>query len=144
LLVLLVNDQWLKARYGNALTGKLSDVAGLIVVPVVVASIIELIPGRPLTSTRLMAALAIVTAALFTLVQLWWPAGELYEVAFGLFRWPIGNAGAIFTAESVQGPSPVALWRDATDLVALPACAVPVWLATRRAATSRQPELIGS
>lgn len=37
LVLLIVNDQLLKAAYGNWLTGKLSDVAGLVVLPVLVA-----------------------------------------------------------------------------------------------------------
>ncbi len=43
---LIVNDQILKAVYGNWLTGKLSDVAGLIVMPVVVGVLLDLMGVR--------------------------------------------------------------------------------------------------
>jgi hypothetical protein len=55
LVVLVVNDHWLKARLGTdrrfgAVTGKLSDVAGLVFFPLVLASLLEL--GRWLGVAR--------------------------------------------------------------------------------------------
>ena len=38
-VVLVVNDYWAKGVFGNVVTGKLSDFAGLIVFPVVIATI---------------------------------------------------------------------------------------------------------
>jgi hypothetical protein len=40
LIVLILNDFYLKSKYGNFLTGKLSDVAGLLIFPMFVASVI--------------------------------------------------------------------------------------------------------
>lgn len=41
LVTLILNDWWLKPQIGNWFTGKLSDVAGLVVLPVVVAGVLR-------------------------------------------------------------------------------------------------------
>ncbi|MGH1492611.1 MAG: hypothetical protein ACRBK7_25005 [Acidimicrobiales bacterium] len=46
LVVLIVNDQWLKAAYGSWLTGKLSDVAGLVVFPTIVGVVVSMAARR--------------------------------------------------------------------------------------------------
>jgi len=44
--VLVANDHWAKARYGNAITGKLSDFAGMVVLPLLLISVAEAVTKR--------------------------------------------------------------------------------------------------
>ena len=51
-VVLVVNDYWAKGVFGNVVTGKLSDFAGLIVFPVVIATIAQGILGSVAQITK--------------------------------------------------------------------------------------------
>ncbi|WP_433382538.1 hypothetical protein [Streptosporangium sp. CA-115845] len=117
--VLLVNDHLLKALWPGPVTGKLSDVAGLLVAPPVLA--LAFLPALALTRAgpfssvlaRLAAPVAIVATGVgFTLVKTTEAGAELASRAWTL----------------VAGPSRVLA--DPTDLVALPALGV-AWLVWR-------------
>lgn len=88
--VLLVNDWVLKPRFrGSFVTGKLSDVAGMIFAPVVLSAAIGLglkLLGRTavLTHRRLVLCCA-ATAVGFTLVKLVPPIGDVVARMIGLF-----------------------------------------------------------
>lgn len=126
-VVLLVNDHLLKQVVGGPVTGKLSDVAGLIVAPAVVAAVAALLVGA---RARTAAPLACgVVAVVFAAVQLSPAAGEAWAwllgwVQAGLF----GGAAA-----------PVAHVADPTDVWALPAAAVPAVVASRHARSDPRP-----
>jgi hypothetical protein len=60
--LLAVNDHVLKARWPGPITGKLSDIAGVVMIAIACAAI----TGRPTLSTRL-------TAVTFTLLKTWPP-----------------------------------------------------------------------
>jgi hypothetical protein len=100
--VLVVNDHVLKAAWPGVITGKLSDFAGLVFFPLLVAA-----PWRRQRAVDLACAL---TGLGFALVKLWEPATSLCEHVLGI---PYGE--------------PVAIVRDATDLLALPMLAVARW-----------------
>lgn len=100
LAVLLLNDHVLKAAYPGWLTGKLSDVAGLLVAPPLVALLLSA-TGRGFRATAVVAVA--LTGTLFTLVK--------------ISGYAAGVASAAWTA--VAGPSRVLA--DPTDLLALPA-----------------------
>nr|WP_062336489.1 hypothetical protein [Herbidospora sakaeratensis] len=104
LVVLVVNDHVLKAAWPGLVTGKLSDVAGLLVLP----------PLLDLALRRPMASIA-VTGLGFTLVK---------TTATG--AWLASEAWTI-----VWGPSRVLA--DPTDLLALPALGAAWWASRRRA-----------
>ncbi|MFI6457454.1 hypothetical protein ACIBF6_38595 [Streptosporangium amethystogenes] len=117
--VLLVNDHLLKALWPGPVTGKLSDVAGLLVAPPVLA--LAFLPALALTRAgpfstalaRLSAPVATVATGIgFTLVKTTDGGAELASRAWTL----------------VAGPSRVLA--DPTDLVALPALGV-AWLVWR-------------
>lgn len=110
LAVLLVNDHVLKARYGNAITGKLSDFAGMVVAPLVLAAIVEAVAPR-LRRDGVAWGSAAAVAIGFALVKAWAPATHAYEACFEMI-W--------------RGH--VTLVRDATDLVALPMGALAAML----------------
>ncbi|MEZ4366251.1 MAG: hypothetical protein R2939_08165 [Kofleriaceae bacterium] len=112
-LVLVVNDWVLKpgavGRAAPWLTGKLSDVAGLVFAPLVATALVGLVVRRPLSRRRLVAALA-VTAAVFVAVKLSSDAAATVAAA-----WARLAPGARIVA-------------DPTDLLALPALAIAAWI----------------
>lgn len=115
LALLILNDRVLKGAYGNAVTGKLSDVTGLIVFPLVLQSLVDhgvtLAGRRPIPLRRTLIPLLVFTAALFSGVQLFDVVTNAYD----------GFITAIWhPAKSTQDP---------TDLFALPALAVAWWVA---------------
>jgi hypothetical protein len=120
LIVLVLNDHVWKYSHPGWLTGKLSDVAGLIVFPLVLCAGLRVVS----TSERLLAGCVAATMIGFALVKLWAPATLACEWAMGALQSP-------FTAAS-----PTVLVRDPTDLIALPFALVALWL-PRRASAAR-------
>jgi outer membrane protein assembly factor BamB len=108
LAVLVVNDHLLKGAglLPGWLTGKLSDFAGLVVAPALLAIALRA------RGARALAACHVAVGAGFALLKLW-PA------AAGAWSW------------ALSGLLPSRLWSDPTDLVALPALGASWWLVGR-------------
>lgn len=124
-LLLVLNDHLFKQRWPGWVTGKLSDVAGLVFFPLLLAGLIEIfVPGMRCRRSLLIGAMA-ATAAVFTAVQLLPPAAEAYQVSLGWLQWPFR-----LLADSSAEVALVRLTPDATDLIALPAVLVS-WLVHR-------------
>ncbi|MFI6505022.1 hypothetical protein [Nonomuraea typhae] len=100
-LLLFINDHVLKQAWPGFVTGKLSDVAGLIVAPALLSLL--LLRRADLTATLL-------TGTLFTLVKTTHTGAELASQAWTL----------------AAGPSRILA--DPTDLLALPALALAWWI----------------
>lgn len=109
-VVLLLNDHVLKAAYGAWWTGKLSDVAGLVFAPALVAVAVGAVATH-LSPERVRQVSVGLVALVFTLVK--------------VTVWGADAASAAWTVAA--GPS--VILRDATDLVALPALALSWWCA---------------
>lgn len=126
LVLLLANDHVLKAAWPGWWTGKLSDVAGLIVAPVALVALTRLLPpGRRPGPT----AIAIAVAAVFAAVKTLPPANDAYAVASGVISWPILAVGGLLVGRSIGLPGLAPTRLDPGDLIALPAVAVGWWLA---------------
>lgn len=118
--VLVANDHLFKIWWPGALTGKLSDIAGLAFFPLLLQAAWEVATrGRP--SRRVLVACALATGVVFALVNTWAPADAAYRLALGALQWiPRGE----FVA--VQHVS------DAGDLAALPALLLALHAGWRR------------
>jgi hypothetical protein len=124
-VVLVVNDRALKGVLPGWLTGKLSDVAGLVVAPLLVTALVgcalalaarlgaDVDPS--LSPRRLALAIAVVGAG-FAVVELWPPATRAY----------------LATLAAIGLPSSAT--RDPSDLAALPALAAAAWIGLREIA----------
>jgi len=101
--VLAVNDHALKDRFHNAVTGKLTDLALCFFFPLLLSVLL-----RPLIrgDRARMTSTAIVTALLYTVLELWAPAGDWLTAAVAVVGRPLGFGLTPFT-------------RDPTDLLAL-------------------------
>jgi hypothetical protein len=120
LAVLVLNDHVWKARYPGWVTGKLSDVAGMIVFPLVACVIARVIMPRA-DAKRVLAGCIAATIVGFTLVKLWPPATHVCEAVMGALQTPLAV-------------SPTTIVRDPTDLLALPFALVAWWLPRPRKA----------
>ncbi|WP_281328756.1 hypothetical protein [Polyangium sp. 6x1] len=136
LATLVVNDHVLKQRHPGWVTGKLSDVAGMVFFPLFLLAVIDM-GGRLLGRARfrrdrvlLMCAQA--TAIVFCAVKTWAPATELYEWGLGLLQWPFRALVAILGGGSPGAVGRVALVQDVTDLVAVPFVALALLVGVRR------------
>ena len=126
--LMVLNDHGLKQAYPGMLTGKLSDLAGMVFFPLVLISVWEWgqsLRGGPAVAGRgVVGAAVALTGVSFAAIQLWEPAGDLWS-------WGLGGLQSPFVGGAWR---PVAHTADPTDLLALPALAVPAWIATARRA----------
>lgn len=130
--VLGANDHWGKSAFPGLITGKLSDVAGLLFFPLLLEAMAEWghrAVGRPWGPSRLRGRLlVVVTGIVFALVKTWSPMGVVYQWGLGLLQAPF-NGGIVR----------VTLHQDPTDLVALVALVVPWGLMRSRALRADRP-----
>lgn len=128
LMVLVLNDHVLKGAsiLPEAVTGKLSDFAGLIVAPVLLAAILRV------RGTRGWVASHVAVGLVFSAIQLSAGAAALWSGAMAL----VGT--------------PWVITRDATDLIALPALLLSAWalrgamLRPRSSSSRRSAELVAA
>lgn len=126
----LGNDWWLKAAHPGFVSGKLSDVAGMIVLPLTLYALLELGSGR-LLGRRVLACCIAVTVVGFGAVELWAPAEALWCWTWGAMQWPFRAAASALAGGPVPPVRPVVTWSDPTDLWTVPFGAA-AWLARRR------------
>jgi hypothetical protein len=138
--VLAVNDQVLKIAWPGVVTGKLSDVAGLIVAPLALQAAWEV--GQWLArdwagpSTAVLAAAIVTIGVAFVGVQILPAATDLYGGALGLAQWPFRALAAFLTGAPPPGVVAAHVTADAEDLLALPALGITWWAGRRRQAAS--------
>ena len=118
--VLVINDWVLKPRYGpSVITGKLSDVAGLVFAPVVLSAALGLAlfivaklgaPVHPRLTERRLVACIVATGAGFAAVKLSATAASWF----------------VALVSALGRPAEVSL--DRTDLLCLPALAIALWI----------------
>ncbi len=136
--VLIVNDHAFKGTLPPVITGKLSDVAGLVFFPLALQGgweTVRSVAARPWGPSRGALAVAIgATGVVFAAIQLSETAMLGYEYALGALQWPLWAALAAASGEPLPGWFPVAGWSDPTDLLTLPALAVAWMVGSTRCA----------
>lgn len=123
LVVLVLNDHVLKARWPGPVTGIASDVAGLILLPAAIVLLADAVRRTPL-SDRAVAGIGAAVALGFASVELVPFADAAYEVGLGIAGWPVR---ARFGGSGLR----VVATPDRWDLLALPFAATAGWLWTR-------------
>lgn len=127
-VALLLNDHVLKPAAPSWWTGKLSDVAALVVLALVIQAIAEVLGAavnrRVLGASLVAAGLALVAIKLLPI------AGALYQWGLGVAQWMPAAAAAALEGFPAPAVVPAALTRDPTDLLALPILMV-TWLVFR-------------
>jgi hypothetical protein len=125
-----LNDHVFKALYGNWLTGKLSDLTGLVAFPLFAFSLWQLaliVSGaqRPVRSRELLAILA-GTGTLLAASKLTSQGAFVYALWVGFTHEPSATlCTPVDIAARVQHT------QDPTDLIALPMLGVAWWIARR-------------
>jgi len=141
--LLIANDHVLKSRWPGFVTGKLSDVAGMIFFPLfafVVVRAAGRIARRDFAARGALVACAAVTAIAFALVKTWAPARDAFEMALGAARWPIGAVRALLAGEAPRFAR-AAIVMDASDLIALPFVLVAIAISPFRVRDDRVDDL---
>ncbi len=132
LATLALNDHVAKQAWPGPVTGKVSDFAGMIIFPVLLMALYERRPGTGVASTQVVILSVALTAIAFASLQIAPAARAPYEITMGLLRWPVDAIWALSSGAAIEGPTRVQAWPDATDLLALPALSVPLYLGMRR------------
>ena len=127
----LFNDHVLKRVAPGFLSGKLSDAASLIVLPIALQAAWELrcpadgfFPSRKATLWCCTAVLSV-----FTLMETTALGSLLFRWTLALLQWPV----RALVARAWVRPQPVQHWSDAADLITLPALYLPYRLGLVRA-----------
>ena len=131
---LVLNDHWAKYAFPGVVTGKLSDVAGMIFFPLLLQALVELVdrrkPFRPQRSVLVGSAVA--TALVFGATNLSATAAEAYRVGLGALQWPFRAGLAVLSGAAVPELARVHLTQDPTDVITVPFVLVAVAVGWRR------------
>ena len=129
-MVLLLNDHWWKYAFTSWWTGKLSDIAGLVLFPLVLQGSIEVLlwitRNHWAPSRSLLAGCVGATALVFSAIQIVpWAAQAYLRITASVhqFGWLLRGSEAI----------PPHLTADPTDLLTLPALGITLWIGWKRA-----------
>jgi hypothetical protein len=142
LVVLVVNDHWGKARWPGLVTGKVSDIAGLVFFPVLLAGLLGLLfdgvcrvsrRGGDPAPVALVRWASLATAVGFTAVKSSPTVAAWYSDALGWIQWPVRAAVALVTGGGVPDHTAIVVRADPWDLLTLPAVLVALWAGGRSA-----------
>jgi len=127
LFTLALNDQVLKHACPSWLTGKLSDFAGVLLLPIFLHALCELAAARamrrPLSAVngdRWLLACVVLSLLAFALPEIWKPAELAYRFGLGAARWPFRALVELLSGHELPHVRPVQATADVTDLVAVP------------------------
>ncbi len=134
LIVLVLNDHVLKARFGGMITGKLSDVVGVFVLPLLTLALVEVARYafglRWLSGRRDVLIHVAVVGFGFAAVKTIPAVDRAYEYMVGLLRTIVR-----FSTDPV---TPILVYPDTTDLLVLPVLVGTYALVVSREASRRR------
>jgi hypothetical protein len=126
----IVNDHYLKRTHGSWITGKLSDVACLIVVPLIGIAAVELYRNR-LAALRTCLLFIAATGVIMISINLFDSAAWIYQYGLAIVQWPLRALHGVIVDGALPSIRAVQKTMDPTDLLTLPALLVPTWLVLR-------------
>lgn len=134
--LVILNDRVLKVHVPSAFTGKLSGFAGLVYFPLFVVAFMEgarwLVNRRRWElGPRSVVVVSVVSGIIFVLIKTWGPAAEIYRSSLGVVLWPAYLPGDLIQGRGFPEIRRIDVVEDRSDLVALVALAVPVWVSRR-------------
>lgn len=141
---LLLNDHVLKAASAGTpftvVTGKLSDVCGVLFLPILVVAAVEfagaVYKGR-VASVEVAVVAAVVVGVAFALMKTVPACGDVYAWSLGAVQWPVRVLAAAVNGNlnehGLPSWQPVVHVVDPTDTIAVPFAFVVVALQRRRA-----------
>ena len=136
-VLLVLNDHLFKPILPGLLTGKLSDVAGLLLAPVLAVAAIELTLAarrrRASPNQRWLFVICALTATIFIAVKTTGAGALALGVVLGIGQWAGGMVLAPLLGPPPQ-PAIASVAVDPTDLVALGSVAAALALCLRRRA----------
>lgn len=118
-----VNDHILKAQFGNVWTGKLSDVAGLVVFPLFLLGLYETLVTIAQSKRVLMVCL-LATGLFFVGLNTSQVISDLVCQLLGTLQWPFKLLLSAIEGRQLPSMVPTTATPDLTDLYTLPA----LWL----------------
>jgi hypothetical protein len=127
LFVLLVNDHVLKHTHPGFLSGKLSDFAAVLILPLFLHALFEVahfrVRGRSPSATssnRALVVCLVTTLLVYAPPEVWAPAEVAYRNGVGALKWPFQALAALSRGSELPGLRPVRATADLSDLTALP------------------------
>ncbi|WP_426756663.1 hypothetical protein [Myxococcus sp. Y35] len=144
--LLILNDHVFKARWPSWWTGKLSDVAGLAMFPLLLQGLWERLTARNgddfQPSRAVLHGCILMTGLCFSAIQVSELAGDGWRWGLGLLQWPARAAWALLTdMPRLPRVLPVAHVADAEDLLALPALLVALKVGWQRCEPQAAPDI---
>jgi hypothetical protein len=127
--VLVANDHWAKDRWPGAVTGKLSDLVGMFLAPIVVAASWEL-ARRRLLAVPTFIRLGLALAAAFVLLKTVGPVAEATGRVVAVVRSPDDWVACLPGGAGCEPDSTIVA--DPTDALAVVALAPAIGLWARR------------
>ena len=125
LLLWLLNDHIFKSLWGNAITGKLSDIAGLVVFPLMLVAAYEILCAfrqRQTSHLGLVLWMSIgLSSMIMVLINLSDNGAQLCRFTLGILQWPF----RCLWYQSLVPVQRVQLTMDSTDLWTLCVLVIP-------------------
>ncbi|WP_244237175.1 hypothetical protein [Corallococcus llansteffanensis] len=144
IVLLILNDHVFKARWPSWWTGKLSDVAGLAMFPVLLQALWEQATSRRAHAFRpsraVLVGAVLLTGLCFGATKVSVEAGNAWSWALGGLQWPFHVLRAWLGGARIPEVLPTQHTVDVTDLLTLPALLVALGLGWRRAAVALPEE----
>ena len=134
--LMVANDHAGKAAFPGLVTGKASDVAGLVVFPLLVLAVIEVVRRRVGLGAATITLVVGLTALTFAVVKIDPGAADAYSRMLGLLMWPLRALAAGGHRVPAGAARPVRVIADPSDLIALPAVSLAAVIAFRRRAAA--------
>lgn len=127
LVVLVFNDHWLKQHHPSWLSGKLSDVAGLVLLPLWLEVVLRL-GGAPQRPERVRSLAVLCSLVVFSAMQLLDSVNVAYGWGLAAAQWPARALWSLLSDTPQPALHPVTSFADAEDLLTLPALGLTRWI----------------